>query len=327
MRNTIRKNIMVEALMIGLFFVFSSVDCSFAAGAGFGVADYSILAAFHPKMARYDFNSGRFFHANINPWEKSQMDSLNKKVLTKKAEFKPKLDAVERDRNRLLKEMTNFEDSSRKTINLMMKEGKNTAQIQESMKKKRVELDYQLLESQKVVDALVESSLDPIYLSKEKSRLVLSSIFEEIDKVLSEISRERGGVAIIDRSYIFSASLQNIQSTENIRMPPVEGYDVDTACLLENLWKTELAPSSKLLDGPDGHKEKLMTGIETAFRGNFEKCLSVMPAMRNIVSTYRGRMILAGGEDYTALALTRILKSNGIKDDLAAKVVKLASQM
>ncbi|MBF0545078.1 MAG: hypothetical protein HQM08_11615 [Candidatus Riflebacteria bacterium] len=305
--------------MLVVVLVFSSAFCSF--GGNFAVADYSILAGFHPKMARFDFSIGRFFLPNVNLGDSKQVTGLQKLVKQKSSENAPKIETLRREKNRIIREISNFEVSSKTTVNSMLKEGKNPSQIQESLAKKKSELNGQLAGIDEQILNIGEAALDVIYFSREKSRTMLGEIFSEVDKVLQEISAEKGGVVIIDKSFILTAN-----SMEKAP-PPVEGLDPDCVNLYKALMDSEYSVAPDLLNGPPGHKERLLKGIESRFRGTFEKSLVNIPVVRSLVSNYHGRLLLAGGENLTPLALSRILKNNNVNEEFTKKIVELVSQL
>jgi len=80
-------------------------------------------------------------------------------------------------------------------------------------------------------------------------------------------------------------------------------------------------------EGPPGHAERVMEGTETAFKKEFEKYLSQAPTLGRFISNFRGRLFLAGGEDLTPLALSRILDSNPIAPEIKQRLIHLISQV
>jgi len=294
-------------------------DIAFAAG--MATVDYSLLMAFHPKMSRFDFTVGRFYLPGLNLSNEKQMTDIRKKIRQKNSESAPKIAQLDRDRMRNLKEIANFDESARTTLNAMLRDGKDISAIERSYSQKKIQLQVKQTDLDEQLLALQEAGLDFIYYSREKTKGMIVEIMTEIDRILEQISRERGNLAIIDRSYLSPPA--------SVRPPPVpaEGMDMLSADLYGQLLKSDFAMNPGWKEGPPGHAERVMEGTETAFKKEFEKYLSQAPTLGRFISNFRGRLFLAGGEDLTPLALSRILDSNPIAPEIKQRLIHLISQV
>ncbi|MBI3038044.1 hypothetical protein HYY75_03180 [bacterium] len=241
------------------FLAFFSQSCfEKALAEGFATVDFSILLAFHPQMARYDFSVKRFLLPELNLSDPNQIKKIQ--------------DA-----------------------------------------KNGVVSNPRHLESEK-------TRLSSFYLSSEESDKKLIQIFEEIDGVLSELSKERGNAAILDRSFLAPPAPFPGLST------PAAVVDCSSADLFSQMLNFDFSVPENF-SGPPGQNERMRQGIEARFQDSFKKYTSLNPAFRSLVMNSRGRLFLTGGEDLTAGALSKIFESHGIRLEIRIRLLQLISQL
>ena len=303
-----------------LLIFFLAMGLSIVAGAGLATVDYSILLAFHPAMARYDFTFQRFFLPETNLSDPAKMEQIRKKMGEKALAGQTTEVEVDRDRQRVIREMQQLEIGSRQTISNMLKENKDVGSFQRTYSFKQQELNNRLAElDRRYLDAQ-EAGLELLYLSREKSDQFLAKVFQEIDRHLAAVSQERGGVAIVDRSFMAPPAVTLRPA------PPIGDMDISTADLYNQLLGFSFAqpPAGS---GPPGHMERVVEGVESRFKDSFQRYLSQAPALRPVVANLRGRMVLAGGEDLTGTVLGRVLDAYGTNPDVKARLLQYVAQL
>ena len=129
-----------------LLIFFLAMGLSIVAGAGLATVDYSILLAFHPAMARYDFTFQRFFLPETNLSDPAKMEQIRKKMGEKALAGQTTEVEVDRDRQRVIREMQQLEIGSRQTISNMLKENKDVGSFQRTYSFKQQELNNRLAE-------------------------------------------------------------------------------------------------------------------------------------------------------------------------------------
>ena len=313
---------LVRCLILSLLLLFPISHFSgVAQAAGMASVDYSILMAFHPLMARFDFTVQRFFLPDLNLSDAKQMESVRRKMAERSTQGHKDRLAVDRDRNRVQREIMRVEESSQQTIASMLRDNKEVAGFQKTYQEKLKGLNAELAELDKRFLAAQEAGLEVMYQSREKSQTAFLQIQSEIDQHLAAISRERGGLAIIDRSFLAPPA-----STFS-PVVPVSDVDPATADLYSQLLKFDFSLPPDQGQGPPGHLDRVKEGVESQFRDQLQRYVSQTPALRPVIANVRGRLLVAGGEDLTSLVLTRLLDAHQTRPEVKSRMLQLLSGM
>jgi len=309
-----------------LFIIFAAMlvipSVAFSQG-GWASVDYTLVLALHPRMAWYDFSVQRFYRSNIPMNNESELEKLRKKAAAVTLEMKSSVERVDRERNRILKEMTDLELSRKNTINTMLKENKDVTLISKSYDLKSTRLAKEYADKEKEYEKVRNAGLDVFYLNRTDSDNYLSSIMSEIDQILKQLSRERGNIAIIDRSFLIAPA--------TTYQPPtaIPGFGLLGSQLYAQLLKTDFSvpKGSDAPETPPDHIQRVVTGIEGRFKEDLEKVLTQIPALHPIVANVRPRFFLAGGEDLTMLVIQQVFKLNKVPAEIEQRVLRLLPQM
>jgi len=290
---------------------------------GWATADYTLLLALHPRMAWYDFSAQRFYRSSIALNNPIELENLRKKAAAVTSEMKSSVDKINRDRNRILKDMNDLEASHKTTVNAMLKDNKDVTAISKSFELKRARLEREFAEKEKEYNKVREAGLDVFYLPKDESNRYLFSIMTEIDQILKRLSRERGNVAIVDRSFVTPPA----QTFE----PPtgIPGFGLLGSQLYAQLLQTDYRPPQGSNDPnttPE-HMQRVVSGVEGRFQEDFEKGLTQIPALQPVIANVRPRLVLAGGEDLTLIVLQDIFNMNRVSQEVEQRILRILSQM
>ncbi|HNV72156.1 MAG TPA: hypothetical protein PKO06_20785 [Candidatus Ozemobacteraceae bacterium] len=288
---------------------------------GIASVDYSVLLAFHPQMARFDFTVQRFFQPDLNLSDSRQMESVRQKMAEKAAQAHTERQNLERERNRIQREIARIEETSNQTISAMLRDNKDVTSFQNTYRTKLQALNAQLSELDRKFLAIQEAGLDVIYQSREKSQALFLQVQNEIDQHLAAVATERGGVSIIDRSFLAPPA--------STFAPPVPVSNIDpvTADLYSQLLNFDFTVPAVEGHGPEGHLDRVKEGVESRFRDQLQRYVSQTPALRPVIANVRGRLLVAGGEDLTALVLGRILDAHRTRPEVKNRLLQLLSSL
>lgn len=309
--------------LVGVALLVSLATATVLEAKGWATVDSTILLAFHPKMAWYDFAAQRFFRPEVPLGNEKEMAKLRAKAAARTAEVQTRLAEVRRNRNRLLQELNTLDQQRRNTVNEMLREGKETASIEESFARKKVRLQEEYDALDKDYLKVQEAGLDVFFLSRDDSRKYLSTIMGEIDAVLSRISRERGDLAILDRAFVTPPA---IEYPAPVAMP---GLNLTEASLYAQLLQSnfQLPPGTTDPSAPPDHAQRVAAGLESRFQEDFQKLLTQAPTVQPVIANLRARLFLAGGEDLTAIALARIFETYKVPGEAATRLLRLIQQL
>ncbi|NLI76394.1 MAG: hypothetical protein GX442_08130 [Candidatus Riflebacteria bacterium] len=309
--------------LVGMALLMSLATATALEAKGWATVDYTILLAFHPKMAWYDFAVQRFYRPEVPLGNAKEMARLRAKADARTAEVQSRLAEVRRNRNRLLQELGNIDQQRQNTINEMMRDGKETGSIEESFARKKVRLQEEYDALDKEYLKVQEAGLDVFFLTRDDSRKYLAAIMSEIDAVLSRISSERGDLAILDRAFVTPPAVEYPAPVA------MSGLNLTEASLYAQLLQSnfQLPPGSTDPSTPPDHAKRVAAGLESRFQEDFQKLLTQAPTVQPVIANLRARLFLAGGEDLTATALARIFETYKVPGDAANRILRLVPQL
>ncbi|MBU1105617.1 MAG: hypothetical protein KKB51_03030 [Candidatus Riflebacteria bacterium] len=248
---------------------------------------------------------------------------MRQKAATVSSEMKGSVDKISRERNRILKDMNDLELSQKTTINAMLKENKDVTSISKSFELKRNRLEKEFAAKEKEYDSVREAGLDVFYLTRDESNKYLFSIMAELDQILKRLSRERGNVAIVDRSFVTPPA----QAFE----PPtgIPGFGLLGSQLYAQLLQSDFRPPQGSSDPntPPEHMQRVVDGLERNFQEEFERVLTQIPALQPVIANVRPRLFLVGGEDLTLTVLQEVFKANRVSPEVEQRILRILPQM
>ncbi len=193
-------------------------------------------------------------------------------------------------------------------------------EIEKEIQKQKLKIG----DSRKKQEETTDSIFDPMYIPREKSRERVVQALDQIDKVLSKISGEKGGALIIDSDFVRFSSVQ-----DNFHPTMEMGFHFQNIGLRQSLLEHDF--SYDLAKTPEHYAKNpetqnmyrdFMTNVNS-FDNSLSASLAKYPGVAAALGA-RGRLFLAGGEnaDLTKEALIQIYRLNKIKEEITTRILQ-----
>jgi len=171
---------------------------------GMYVVNYGLLVTLHPAMANFDMVLGRHLRTDLPFQDQAAMARLTDQINALSARARAEADQVQTEIDKLLLQKTDLENRLGQNVVEFNPErgtftGEQTRQIQ--LQKMR-ELDRSVAALQERQNRIWDDVMNPLYMPRAYSQKLVEQTLAQIDALLEEFSRARGGAMILDSDFV-----------------------------------------------------------------------------------------------------------------------------
>ncbi|HOY66500.1 MAG TPA: hypothetical protein PLP29_06395 [Candidatus Ozemobacteraceae bacterium] len=290
---------------------------------GMYVVNYGLLLALHPAMSNFDMVLGRHLRSDLPFQDQSAMARLTDQINALAAKARTETEQVQTEIDKLVLQKTDLENRIGQNVVEFNQErgtftGEQTRQIQ---MQKLGELDRSVAALQARQNKIWDDVMNPLYLPREYSQKLLEQTLAQIDGLLGEVSRARGGAMILDSDFV------RVQPRPvSIPVAHSTGADPLSIRLFQSLLQSDLVGRvpDVYLQNPElrQYGAAMKRQIEESFDRNVAAQISKSPLYDELIGA-RSRLFLAGSGsfDLTREVLAELYRRNQVKPDIAQRIL------